>query len=117
MIYSVDQRLKTIRDKVESGERLDFDDGMLMYDPEIPVNDLGQLANLVRERKNGNAAYYNINSHLNATNVCVYRCSFCAFRSDLRSDKSYAMADEQICLLYTSPSPRDATLSRMPSSA
>jgi len=96
MIYSVDQRLKTIRDKVESGERLDLDDGMLMYDPEIPVNDLGQLANLVREQKNGNAAYYNINSHLNATNVCVYRCSFCAFRSDLRSEKGYAMSDEQI---------------------
>jgi len=51
---------------------------------------------LVRERKNGNAAYYNINAHLNATNVCVYRCNFCAFRSDLRSDKSYAFSDEQI---------------------
>ena len=96
MIYSVDPRLKSIRDKVESGERLTFEDGLLMYDPEIGVNDLGQLANLVRERKNGNAAYYNLNAHLNATNICVYRCIFCAFRSDLRSDKGYAMSDEQI---------------------
>ncbi len=96
MIYSVDPRLKAIQEKVEAGERLTMDDGLLMYDPEIPVNDLGQLANLVREQKNGNAAYYNINTHLNATNICVYRCVFCAFRSDLRSDKGYAMSDEQI---------------------
>jgi len=96
MIFTVDPKLKTIRDKVEAGQRLTMDDGLLMYDPAVSVNDLGQLANLVRERKNGNAAYYNINTHLNATNVCVYRCVFCAFRSDLRSDKSYVMSDEQI---------------------
>ena len=57
---------------------------------------VGELANLVRERKNGNRAYYNINTHLNPTNVCVYRCVFCAFRSDLRSPKGYLMSDEQI---------------------
>jgi aminodeoxyfutalosine synthase len=46
---------------------------------------------------NGNAAYYNINTHLNPTNVCVYRCNFCAFRADLRDPKGYVMTDEQIC--------------------
>lgn len=96
MIYSVDQRLRPIRDKVEAGERLSFEDGLLMDCPDIPVNDLGQLANVVRERKNGNAVYYNINAHLNPTNVCVYRCVFCAFRSDLRSDRGYLMTDAQI---------------------
>lgn len=96
MIFTVDPKLKAIQEKVEAGERLNLEDGILMYDPEIPVNDLGQLANLVRERINGNRAYYNINTHLNATNICVYRCVFCAFRSDLRSDKGYAMSDEQI---------------------
>ena len=96
MIYSVDPKLKPIREKIEAGERLSFDDGLLLYDPEISVNDIGQLANVVRERINGNAAYYNINTHLNATNICVYRCIFCAFRSDLRSDKGYIMSDEQI---------------------
>jgi aminodeoxyfutalosine synthase len=96
MIYSVDPRLKAVREKIEAGQRLNMDDGLLMYDSEIPVNDLGQLANHVREQKNGKAAYYNINTHLNATNICVYRCVFCAFRSDLRSDKGYAMSDEQI---------------------
>jgi len=50
----------------------------------------------VRERINGNHAYYNINTHLNPTNVCVYRCVFCAFRSDLRDPKGYWMSDEQV---------------------
>ena len=57
---------------------------------------LGELANVVRERKNGNFTYYNVNTHLNPTNVCVYRCTFCAFRSDLRGEKGYVMTDEQI---------------------
>lgn len=96
MLYSIDPKLKVIAEKVEAGERLSFDDGLLMYEPDVPVNDLGQLANLVRERINGNAGYYNINTHLNATNICVYRCVFCAFRSDLRSPKGYIMSDEQV---------------------
>jgi len=96
MIHTVHNKLKSIRDKVESGERLSFEDGLLMYQPDTPLNDLGQLANLVRERINGNAAYFNINTHLNPTNVCIYRCTFCAFRADLKSDKGYLMSDDQI---------------------
>ena len=33
------------------------------------------------------------------------------------SSELFEITDSNICLLYTSPSPRDATLSRMPSSA
>jgi aminodeoxyfutalosine synthase len=54
------------------------------------------LANLVRERRHGRRTYYNVNEHLNPTNVCVYRCTFCAFRADLKSPKGYVMSDEQI---------------------
>ncbi|MBI1902710.1 MAG: aminofutalosine synthase MqnE [Planctomycetia bacterium] len=90
------RRCDEIRDKVESGRRLSADDGLLLYSPEVHLNDLGALANLVRERKHGNLAFYNINTHLNPTNVCVYRCIFCAFRSDLRDEKGYRMSDEQI---------------------
>ncbi len=88
--------LESITKKVEAGERLSLEDGLKLYEPEVPLNALGQLANQVRERINGNRAYYNINTHLNPTNVCVYRCSFCAFRSDLRDPKSYVMDDEKI---------------------
>jgi aminodeoxyfutalosine synthase len=84
-----------IRAKVEAGRRLSFDDGLFLEN-EVDLFTLGELANLVRERKNGNVAYYNVNTHLNATNVCVYRCVFCAFRADLKSEKGYVMPDEQI---------------------
>ncbi len=88
--------LESIQEKVQDGERLTFDDGMLLYDPATPLQQVGRLANLVRERKNGNVAYYNINTHLNPTNVCVYRCNFCAFRADLRDERGYLMSDDQI---------------------
>ncbi|HEV3003855.1 MAG TPA: aminofutalosine synthase MqnE [Pirellulales bacterium] len=88
--------LETIRRKVLAGERLSLDDGLILYGADVHLNDLGELANIVRERKNGQAVYYNINTHLNPTNVCVYRCTFCAFRSDLRDAKGYLMSDEQI---------------------
>ncbi len=92
----VQARLRAVRNKVESGERLNMDDGIFLYDPAVPLQEVGVLANLVRERINGNVGYYNINTHLNPTNVCIYRCRFCAFRSDLRDPKGYVMNDEQI---------------------
>jgi aminodeoxyfutalosine synthase len=88
--------MKSIRAKVEAGERLTLDDGIFLYEPTTPFQEVGELANLVRERVNGNYGYYNINTHLNATNICVYRCIFCAFRADLRDPKGYRMSDEQI---------------------
>jgi aminodeoxyfutalosine synthase len=88
-------RLSAIRDKVNAGQRLSFDDGVFLYD-QVDLFTLGDLANTVRERKNGNFTYYNVNTHLNPTNVCVYRCTFCAFRADLKSPKGYVMTDAQI---------------------
>lgn len=78
-------RLRQITDKVEAGERLTFDEGVFL-DEQVDVLTLGRLANTVRERKNGNLAFYNTNIHLNPTNVCIYRCVFCAFRSDLKAE-------------------------------
>jgi aminodeoxyfutalosine synthase len=88
-------RLPAIREKVEAGHRLSFDDGLWLSD-HADLFAVGELANIVRERKNGNVTFYNVNTHLNPTNVCVYRCTFCAFRADLRSPKGYVMSDEQI---------------------
>lgn len=87
--------LNEIRAKVEGDRRLTFEDGLFL-ETEADLFTLGELANLVRERKNGNFAYFNVNTHLNATNVCVYRCNFCAFRADLKSPKGYVMTDEEI---------------------
>ena len=89
-------RMREIETKVLAGERLSFEDGMFLSSPQANLQQLGQLANVVRERKNGNRAYYNVNTHLNPTNVCVYRCTFCAFRADLRDPRGYVMSDEEI---------------------
>src|SRR5260370_21545379 len=88
-------QLLQIRDKVEAGERLSFEDGLFL-ETEADLFTLGELANIVPERNNGNVGYYNVNEHLNPTNICVYRCTFCAFRADLKSPRGYVMSDEQI---------------------
>jgi aminodeoxyfutalosine synthase len=88
-------RLAEVREKVEAGERLSFDEGTFLYD-EVDLFTLGELANIVRERKNRSFTYYNVNTHLNPTNVCVYRCTFCAFRADLKSPKGYVMSDQEV---------------------
>jgi aminodeoxyfutalosine synthase len=71
MMNPANSECKSIRTKVEAGQRLSFDDGMhLAEEPDLFT--LGELANLVRERKNGNCTYYNVNTHLNPTNVaCI----------------------------------------------
>ena len=88
-------RLSNIEEKVYSGERLSFDDGLFLEE-HVDLLTLGRLANIVRERKNGNLAFYNTNIHLNPTNVCVYRCVFCAFRADLKAERAYTFTDDMI---------------------
>jgi aminodeoxyfutalosine synthase len=92
---SPDTRFSLIREKVEAGQRLSFDDGIFLSES-VDFFTLGEMANIVRERKNNNYAFYNVNAHLNPTNVCVYRCTFCAFRADLKSPKGYVMSDGEI---------------------
>ena len=74
----IDPSLTPVADKVLAGERLDRNDGIAV----ATTNDLlgvGRLANIVRERLHGDRTYYNINRHLNPTNVCVASCKLCAF--------------------------------------
>jgi aminodeoxyfutalosine synthase len=101
-------RFSAIREKVASGQRLSFDDGLALEES----NDLfalGSMANLVRERYNGNYAYYNVNTHINPTNFCVYTCDFCAFRADLGEDRAYVMDRDQIVGRAREASSRGAT--------
>lgn len=103
-----DTRLNAIRDKVYAGTRLTLDDGLYL-DAHADLMTLGELANFVREKKNGNRTYYNVNQHLNPTNVCVYRCQFCSFRSDLKGPNAYVMSDEQILQRAREASEQGAT--------
>jgi len=70
--------LGDIAAKVVAGERLSDAEGLHLYTVK-DLSALGYLANIVRERKNGNVATYILNLYLNYSNVCVLNCQFCAF--------------------------------------
>jgi aminodeoxyfutalosine synthase len=70
--------IDAIAERVRTGERLSFDDALALYDSRN-IHLIGELANIVRERKHGRKAFYNINRHINYTNYCVLRCKFCSF--------------------------------------
>jgi len=90
-----DRNLERIRRKVEAGERLAFDDGVTMF-RSTDLLALGYMANIVRERKHGDVTYFNVNRHLNPTDVCVAQCRLCAFGKQKRDPTSYTMSLEQV---------------------
>src|SRR6478752_5173029 len=90
-----DSRLKTILDKVVAGQRLSFDDGIAMF-RSSDILALGYMANIVRERLNGNVTFFNVNRHINPTDVCVASCRLCAFGKKAKDPHSYTMSLEQV---------------------
>src|SRR5579859_4913533 len=90
-----DRRLEPIREKVEVGERLSMQDGVTLFRSHDLLG-LGYLANLVRERKHGDVTYFNVNRHINPTDVCVASCRLCAFGKQKRDPNSYTMTLEQV---------------------
>ncbi len=81
--------------KVKAGDRLTEEDGLRLYEsPELLA--VGYLANTVRERLNGNYAYFNYNQHINYSNICINLCKFCAFGRDKSSREAYQMSPEEV---------------------
>ncbi|MBI3207989.1 MAG: aminofutalosine synthase MqnE [Candidatus Solibacter usitatus] len=90
-----DARLLPVLEKVQAGARLSAADGLALYQsPDILS--IGYMANLVRERINGNTTFFNVNRHINPTDVCVASCRLCAFGKKARDPKAYTMSLEQV---------------------
>jgi aminodeoxyfutalosine synthase len=90
-----DHQLRPVADKVLAGERLGAEDGIALYrSPDLLA--VGWLANYVREKRHGNVTYYNVNRHINPTNVCVAHCKLCAFGRDPNAPGAYTFALEEI---------------------
>jgi aminodeoxyfutalosine synthase len=90
-----DASLQPIADKVLAGERLSFDDGVALYrTPDLLA--VGWLANFIREKRHGNITYYNVNRHINPTNVCVAHCKLCAFGRDPGAPGAYTFTLEEM---------------------
>jgi aminodeoxyfutalosine synthase len=90
-----DRRLKPIFEKVEAGERLSFGDAVAMFHSH-DILSLGCMANVIRERLHGDVTYFNVNRHINPTDVCVASCRLCAFGKKAKDPNSYTMSLEQV---------------------
>ncbi len=90
------QTFENISTKVHDGRRISAEEALFLFGS----NDLlaiGELAALVNERKNGRNVFFNVNRHINPTNICVNRCAFCAFSRTAGEDGAYTLALNEIC--------------------
>ena len=90
-----DARLEAIRAKIAAAEHLSAEDGLLLYRTPDLLG-VGWIANTVRERLHGDITYFNINRHINPTDVCVANCKLCAFGKRTRDGKAYTLSLEEV---------------------
>jgi aminodeoxyfutalosine synthase len=86
--------LEGLAEKVFAGKRLSFEDGVRLFQTRDFLG-LGRLANLARERRHGNLAYYNVNRYLNPTNLCWVDCALCAWAKKVNEPGGYEMAIDE----------------------
>jgi aminodeoxyfutalosine synthase len=87
--------LRDTYEKVLNGERINEQQALTLFRSN-DLNSLGQIANVVRERKNGNRATYILNRYINYSNICVLSCQFCAFGARRRDPHAFEMAIPEI---------------------
>ncbi len=87
--------LQSIYEKVSAGERIHPSDCLTLFRSNDLLS-LGRIANLVRDKKNGRNAYFNINRHINYSNVCYVDCKFCEFGQPKNSPKAYELSVEEM---------------------
>ncbi len=84
----------TLIEKIENDERIDFEEALSLYD--LDVFTLGKLADARRQKLHGKKSYFNINRHINPTNVCKDICKFCAYSASRKNPNPYAMSHDEI---------------------
>ena len=87
-------RQDELTEKISSGQRLDYADGVDLYDSD-DLAWLGRMAHGVRTAKNGDATFFNVNRHLNLTNVCTASCAYCSFQRKPGQKDAYTMRVEE----------------------
>jgi aminodeoxyfutalosine synthase len=91
----ISKELEPILRKVENGLRISGEDAMALYES-VDLNGIGAIANIVRERKNGNVATYIHNRYINYSNVCLLSCQFCAFGAKKREAHAFEFTIPQV---------------------
>ncbi|MBT8485085.1 MAG: radical SAM protein [Phycisphaerales bacterium] len=90
-----DPALAGITDRVERGQRLSAADGRTLY-ATADIHTVCRLADRVRRRLHADVAYYNVNRHINYSNVCALSCTFCAFHRKKGADGAYEMSIDEV---------------------
>ena len=90
-----DAALRPLADKILAGRPLDFADGMALWNTR-DIFSLGELANFIRRRKHANRTYYNINRHINYSNICALSCKFCEFHRKRGEEGAYEQSHDEI---------------------
>ena len=91
------RELQPLAEKVEAGERLSADEALVCFTTPHVLH-LGRLADVVRQRLHGNTAYFNVNRHINPTNICIYTydCKFCSFAALPDESHAWEMSHAEI---------------------
>lgn len=89
--------LDTIKDKIFANQRITFEEGVYLYE-RAPLSALGYLANYKNRQLNKSQVFYNINRHINPTNICVLSCKFCSFSRKPGDAGAYAFTNEEILM-------------------
>jgi aminodeoxyfutalosine synthase len=101
--------LKAVAEKVYNGERISFNEGVLLY-KEAELGFVGTLANFVRHKKSGDNVYFNHNFHVEPTNVCVYSCAFCSYSRLIKNrEQGWELSVEQILDIVKTYDNQDVT--------
>lgn len=87
--------MENIKEKIYSGERISFEEGLFLFETKDLLT-VGELADYVNKKKNDDKVYFNVNRHINPTNICVNRCKFCAFSRDKEDKDSYELTMEEM---------------------
>lgn len=91
----MNELFKQIEEKVRNQERINDDEAFELFaSNDLPA--IGQLAAAVNRRKNGDKVYFNVNRHINYTNLCVNQCIFCAFSKEEGEEGGYTLALDQV---------------------
>src|SRR5437016_7480945 len=93
--HLIPKELRLIAEKVEARQRISEADALSLYRTN-DLNALGMIANVVRERTNGNIATYIHNRYINYSNVCILSCQFCAFAAKKRDAHAFELAISEI---------------------
>ena len=80
--------------KVKSNQRLNREEAVKLYD--LDIFTLGELADTIRKERFGKKSFFNINRHINPTNVCKDICKFCAYSASRKNPNQYTMSHDEI---------------------